>query len=121
MQVEQMLVGGIFIILVVAITFSLIVFARPKHRYHWENRNRKYIPPTAKNLANGSPEPHIRTHDIGEFYPKIGSPKKIGTLCEVNMQSGRVAIYRLANIERAGGVDWNWYDLEFLYYKKEVR
>ena len=80
-------------------------------------KEERYDPPIQADLPIGGPERRIRCHDIGNFYDEIGRPTEIGTQVEVNMQSGMVAIYELVHKERAPGVDWNWYDLDFIRYK----
>ena len=58
----------------------------------------------------------IRTSGIMTFWYKHGCPNKLGQEIEVAMQSGKIAVFRLAKIERAWNVDWSWYDFEFVKY-----
>ena len=48
---------------------------------------------------------------------ELGCPREIGTQVEINMESKRVGIYELMNIEPAIGTDWSYYDFEFIRYK----
>jgi hypothetical protein len=105
------------IIVIIAGAFTLVQYLHepPKHgKERWKKRNLGYQPP--ETAANG-PQEHIRTHNIGKFYAEIGRPTEVGALVTVNMSSGKKAIYKVVNIERAVGVDWNWLDLEFVRYE----
>ncbi len=69
----------------------------------------------AKKWGNYPPKP-FRTHGLAVWWYDHGCPREIGAEVEVKMQSGRTAVFRLVNVERATGVDWSWYDFEFVRY-----
>lgn len=77
--------------------------------------------PLVPDVPVGSVEMKIRTHDNAFLYQQIGKPTKIGDRVDVNMESGKTAVYELVNIERASGTSWNWYDLEFIGYKTPAK
>ena len=58
----------------------------------------------------------IRTHGCANFWYDHGCPREIGTEIRVAMTSGRTAVFRLSNTEPATGVDWSWYDFDFVCY-----
>lgn len=65
------------------------------------------------------PEPipaPIRTHGCAVFWSDHGHPHEIGSQICVTMTSGRIALYRMVKREQAVGVDWYWYDFEFVRY-----
>jgi hypothetical protein len=64
------------------------------------------------------PKP-FRTHGLASWWYDNGCPSKFGTLVREKMQSGRVAVFRLVNVERAWNCDWSWYDFEFVRYEVE--
>ncbi len=61
--------------------------------------------------------PPIRTHGIATFWYHHGCPDRIGQEIKVAMTSGKTAVFRLSNIEPATGVDWSWYDFDFVRYE----
>lgn len=93
--------------------FAAYLAFQKRDAVHDPEVEKLYTPPFTRK---GEPEQHIRTHGLAIFWIEIGSPKKIGTQVEVNMKSGKTAIYELRHIEPATGTDWNWYDLEFVRY-----
>jgi len=69
----------------------------------------------------------IKTADIMTFAfetkPMLARQNydAVGKLFEVNMQSGKVALYKCTNYEPALNVDWGWYYLVFWDFKKEEK
>lgn len=61
----------------------------------------------------------IRTATIMTFCattrPKLYNPK-VGQEVEIDMKSGKTAIFEVINVERAWNVDWDWIDLRFKRY-----
>ena len=58
----------------------------------------------------------FRTHGCANFWFDHGCPSEIGVEINVKMRSGRTAVFRLAKKEPATGVDWWWYDFDFVRY-----
>jgi len=114
MVLLEFLLGLLALACVVAL---LIILAKMDLGKKKEEAPKKYVPPRTPNLPEGGPVLHIRTHGLAIFWHEIGAPKEIGTQVEVNMDSGRIGIYELRNIEPATGTDWSWYDFEFVRYK----
>jgi hypothetical protein len=61
----------------------------------------------------------IRTHGCAIFWHNHGCPKRIGDEIVVPMASGLDAVFRLSKVEPAAGVDWSWYDFDFVRYLSE--
>ena len=113
-----LLIDGIFIALIIGVgVLAAQKVMQRGNQPQVATKKKEYVPPIVPDLPVGGPERRIRTHDIGHFYDEIGRPTEIGTQVEVNMNSGMIAIFELVHKERATGVDWNWYDLEFIRYK----
>ena len=70
----------------------------------------------ARKCGNYPPQP-FRTHGLAVWWYDHGRPCEIGALVRDKMRSGRTAIFRLVNVEGATGVDWSWYDFEFVRYE----
>jgi len=70
----------------------------------------------AKKWGNYPPQP-FRTNGLAIWWYNHGCPREIGALVCDKMQSGRTAIFRLVNVERATGVDWSWYEFNFVRYE----
>lgn len=66
----------------------------------------------------------IKTADIMKFAfmtrPKIAYEgyRAEGKIFEVDMKSGKIALYKCVKYESAWNVDWGWYYLEFKKYKE---
>ena len=58
----------------------------------------------------------FRTHGCANFWYDHGCPDVLGTEIKVAMTSGRTAVFRLSKITPATGVDWSWYDFDFVRY-----
>lgn len=65
----------------------------------------------------------IKTADIMKFAfsmrPKIARENydAEGRLFEVDMESGKIALFKCTKYEPAWNVDWGWYYLKFVRYK----
>lgn len=105
MMLLQLILGLLALYVVCAVT------------YYYLKKNKKstaYEPPVAPPGYSG-PALHIRTHGLAVFWTEIGQPLRVGTQVEVNMKSGRVAIYELKNVEQTN--ELRIFDLEFVRYK----
>ena|GEM_PF-6977081 len=70
-----------------------------------------------RNRAQAEPIPRpIRTHGCATFWYNHGCPDRVGVEINVAMMSGKTAVFRLSKIEPATGVDWSWYDFDFVRY-----
>lgn len=58
----------------------------------------------------------FRTHGCATFWVNHGCPDEVGDEIEVAMTSGKTAVFRLSRREHATGVDWRWYDFDFVRY-----
>ena len=96
---------------------AMAFFDRWLQRSKKPSKDTRYVPPRTPDLPAGGPVLHVRTNGLAVFWYEIGCPRELGTQVDVPMQSGRVGIYELRNVEPAIGVDWSWYDLEFVRYK----
>ena len=69
----------------------------------------------------------IKTADIMKFAFSTRSKlahqgySAKGKLFEVDMKSGKTAIYKCTKYEPAWNVDWGWYYLEFRRYKEVTK
>lgn len=67
--------------------------------------------------------PPIKTSDIMTFTfqtrPMLAHQnyEAKGKLFEIDMKSGKIALYKCVKYEPAWNVDWGWYYLEFWEYK----
>lgn len=59
----------------------------------------------------------ITTHGLAIFWHHHGCPRHIGTEINVQMQSGQTATFRLSRVTPATGVDWSWYEFDFVRYQ----
>ena len=59
----------------------------------------------------------ITTHGLAIFWHHHGCPRHIGTEINVQMQSGKTATFRLSRVTPATGVDWSWYEFDFVRYQ----
>ena len=73
-----------------------------------------------KKLLQKRPEPPeilpLRTHGLATFWYNHGCPNTVGQEIEVEMISGKRAVFKVSKITRPRGVDWNWYDFDFVKY-----
>lgn len=58
----------------------------------------------------------IRTHGLAIFWYDHGCPNTVGQEIEVEMTSGKRAVFKVSKITRASGSDWNWYGFDFVKY-----
>lgn len=61
----------------------------------------------------------FRTHGCANFWYAHACPHDIGTEIVVRMESGRLAAFKLVKREAATGVDWYWYEFEFVRYLQQ--
>jgi hypothetical protein len=63
---------------------------------------------------------NIRTSQIMNLWTHLNpkpSKVKIGESIEVPMQSGKIGIFKLIDVDWNTNTDWQWYELEFMNYK----
>jgi hypothetical protein len=99
--------------LLLLLTVVLVALVVSLHFAKQIVKPKEYSPPN--NTAEG-PKKHFRTSSIAVMWHELGCPNTLGIQVPVEMQSGKIAIYELCNIERAWNVDWSWYDFEFVRY-----